>query len=194
MIRLGVVVLCVAFGGTALAEEQRPATVLWAHPLDAANRILRASGEWRLDKHLTVGASARVGGNLFAHDSFFAMNERSLSGAVGAGLSWFFFGNAPAGLWVGPRLEGGGMTVRSSFSANDSQSTTSVGGWFAGASLLVGYTAIMPNGFSMQVGAGFGGGFSRTSGSMTAGGTTMPIDGYALGIGPKLELGLGWAF
>ena len=122
---------------------------------------------------------------------------------VEPGISYFLVGRAPAGLWVGAKVELGFVAVtvgqKSTFTSggttNTSESASTVSGFTYGGHAMVGYTYVFDVGLTLQGGLGIGLASSTLSTSQSSGGassTSQPF--FAGGSFGRASFGVGWAF
>ena len=147
----------------------------------------------------TTGSSQTSGGNTNT-----ASSTVSVVGVhVEPGINYFLVGKAPAGLWVGGRVELGFVAVtvaqRSSFTSGGSTSTnesaSTVSGFTYGGHAMVGYTHVFDVGLTVQGGLGIGIASSTLSTAQSSGSsssTSQPF--FAGGSFGRASLAVGWAF
>ncbi len=191
--------------GRAEAPVQERRTVVLAQPLYAFSGQLGASVEHALSEHVTLAATLQF--NAVADRSAFTptweLTTRRFGVGLEPGVHFYLAGRAPEGFWVGPHLEAsvfqhstvdevvspeGARTVRSRMR------TLSYGG-----SAWAGYTAILSPGFSAQVGVGLAALVRDTDASSDnpqggVGGGPVGTSQESWWVGPRMSVGLGWAF
>jgi hypothetical protein len=191
--------------GRAEAPAQERRTVVLAQPLYALSGQLGASVEHALSEHVALAATLQL--SAMADRSAFTPTWDNTTRRFGVGLEpgvhFYLAGRAPEGFWVGPHLEvsvfqhnsvdeqlfpEGARTVRARMR------TLSYGG-----SAWAGYTAILSPGFSAQVGVGLVALVRDTASSFDdplggGGGGLLGSSSDGWWVGPRMSVGLGWAF
>lgn len=110
---------------------------------------------------------------------------------VQPGIHYFLFGRAPEGLWLGPRLNLAYLSFATKF-MNGFDSKTVVGGVIYGLSVLVGYTAVFGDGFTVTGGLGLG--YAGASFKTRFDGTPAADSTGLGGSFGRVSLGFGWTF
>jgi hypothetical protein len=118
-------------------------------------------------------------------------------GGVQPGVAFYLAGPAPAGLWVSPKLELSYLSITQGFNSGggspSSEFSTTVGGLLYGGHVMIGYTHIFSNGFTLSGGLGIGGGSSSFSTSTSGGGVSSSPFILTASLG-RFAFGAGWAF
>lgn len=195
MKRMGLAVMCIAVAAAAAAqavEPKAPGRVIWTDPLYLSSGMLTATLEWRVADSLTISGGLLAGGTFQQALGGVGVSEASISGGASLGASWFPFGRAPSGFWIGPRFRGSAEDRQSSlFTLNgprteihDLRSTIS-------GSVLLGYSAVFSSGLSLRAGGGLGPTLERWR-SLPPGGAG--IDATTVAMRLQLELSIGYAF
>jgi hypothetical protein len=111
-----------------------------------------------VDVSVTIG-NADIEHRSITYSSKTTDRRRGVS--LESGVNYFLWGLAPAGLWVGPRVQFHYSLIKSNFNDTDPTGALFEGSFSSkvydvGGSFLVGYNAILGNGFTVQVGVGLG--------------------------------------
>ncbi|WP_257451935.1 DUF3575 domain-containing protein [Archangium lipolyticum] len=205
-VAVGVGVGLVPSGGRAEQHAQERRTVALAQPLYALSGQFGATVEHALSKHVTLAATLQL--NALVDRSTFgsALNTTTRRFGVGLepGVHFYLSGQAPEGFWVGPHLEASVLQrndVHESVSPEGAQTVRTGSRTLSyGGSAWAGYTAILAPGLSAQVGVGLVALVRDTDSSpegmlgSTLGGLSGSISQNGWWVGPRMSVGLGWAF
>jgi hypothetical protein len=195
---------------TSRADEVPEArrTVVMAQPLYGLSGQFGASVERAVSEHVALAAT--VEGTLVLDEGAVFGGWRQSLRRLGAGLEpgvhFYLTGRAPEGFWVGPHLEASVFQHRSVSKGAPSEGapgTTLTSAWRTfeyGGSVRAGYTAILSPGLSVQVGLGLvalARNMKSTSNSVRLPDgtpTTSESNDDGWWVGPRMSLGVGWAF
>ncbi len=195
---------------TSRADEvpQARRTVVLAQPLYGLSGQFGASVERAISEHVALAATVQ-GTVVLDEGAAFAgwrQSLRRLGAGLEPGVHFYLTGRAPEGLWVGPHLEASVFqhhNVSKGSPAEGAPEATLTSRWRTfeyGGSVRAGYTAILSPGLSVQVGLGLvalARNMKSTSNSMNLGDgmvTTSESSQDGWWVGPRMSLGVGWAF
>ncbi len=174
-------------------------------PISLSQGLLAIDGEQVLNPKLSVRLGVRFGGSFSKRgkDDLTGDSSNLLMG-VEPGIRYYLMGSALDGLWWEPHVEGAyqRQTTKSRLIENGimiGMVTNRVQGWTAGVATLLGYSAVVARGLTIQGGVGFGVNytFSQMGVEPPAGSvgvqTGLP-DNHTWTLSPRATLAVGWSF
>ena len=211
------------------AQEARR-TLVMAMPGTPATSVLGMVGqlgvgvEHAVGSHVALVGSVHLSGALQGSESYFAGGSGTIAQSWGVGVEpgvhFYLSGRAPEGLWVGPHLEL--STYHWAYRSDYLQGPSPDEGPLVtvesrartvqyGGSVRLGYTAILAQGFTLQVSAGLTANSSRDTtfgtpavlggvsaaeveGQQVLGGLGGLSDSRHWSVAPRMTIGVGWAF